>query len=77
MVCYALLVRLDPAQSRLKVTRNLLSSAKIAENKLFLMKKANSLLNTAKNFLTLYEQFFSNEERFKIALLHTYVLTVR
>ena len=42
MVCYDLLARLDPAQSCLKVTKNLPFSAKIAENKPFLLKKANS-----------------------------------
>ena len=42
MVRYGLLARLDFAQSRLKVTKNFLFSAKIAENKPFLLKKANS-----------------------------------
>ena len=42
VVYYVLLARLDPAQSWIKVTKNLLFSSKMAENKLFLMKKANS-----------------------------------
>ena len=43
MVFYSLLARLDPPQSRLKVQANLLFTAKITENKPFLMKKVNSL----------------------------------
>ena len=43
MVFDALIARLDPAQSRLKAPANLLFSAKITENKHFLMKKANLL----------------------------------
>ena len=43
MVFYALLACLDPPQCCLKVQANLLFSAKITENKPFLMKKADSL----------------------------------
>ena len=39
---YALLARLDPAQSRLKVTKILLFSSKMACFRRFLMKLANS-----------------------------------
>ena len=42
MVFYALLARLDSTQSRRKVTKILLISSKMTENKLFLMKKENS-----------------------------------
>ena len=42
MVCYDLLARLVPPQSRLKVPKNLQFSAKMTENKPFLLKKANS-----------------------------------
>ena len=42
MVCYDLLARLVPPQSCLKVPKNLPFSAKMTENKPFLMKKANS-----------------------------------
>ena len=42
MVYYDLLTCLAPPQSRLKVPKNLPFSAKMTENKPFLMKKANS-----------------------------------
>ena len=42
MVYYALLARLDPAQSRIKVPKNLPFSSKMTENKPFLLKRANS-----------------------------------
>ena len=40
MLWYALLARLDPAQCRRKVTKNMLFSAKMTKNKPFLLKKA-------------------------------------
>ena len=42
MLCYALIARLESAQIRLKVTKNLLFSPKMTENEPFLLKKANS-----------------------------------
>ena len=43
MVCYDFLTHLGSPQSRLKVPKNLPFSAKMTENKPFLLKKANSL----------------------------------
>ena len=43
MVFYARLARLDPAQSRLKVTKNLLFSSKMTENKQYV---SDQLLHT-------------------------------
>ena len=70
MVFYALLARLDPAQSRRKVAKNLLFSAKMA---CFLaIFELQNVVRLSKKVLKLYEQyflyFFKIENKLYIAL---------